>query len=120
MAVKLNQRAYNYAQELVDQDNVVADERDNWSDHAPTADQENAFLDKQGFDEYGKWYLGVDDEMDDDTKGHYKFPFGDFRKIHRCGIIAAEARAAQNDYADIQSAAAHLHGMIEGWQKARE
>jgi hypothetical protein len=33
--------------------------------------------------------------------------------VHRCAVIAAESRAAQNKYADVESAAAHLHGMIE-------
>lgn len=28
-------------------------------------------------------------------------------------MLAAESRAAQNDYDDIESAAAHLHGMLE-------
>lgn len=46
--------------------------------------------------EYGQWYLGIDTEMGEETKGHYKFPYGDFRKVHRCGVISAESRAAQN------------------------
>jgi hypothetical protein len=28
-------------------------------------------------------------------------------------VLSAEVRAAQNDYADIAGAAAHLHGMLE-------
>ena len=36
--------------------------------------------------------------------------------IALCGILAAESRAAQNDYQDIHVALAHLHGMIEGRQ----
>ena len=61
---------------------------------------------------YRKWYLGIDDEQDEDTKGRYKFPYGDFTNVHRCGVLAAEARAGQYKYDDIEVAVAHLHGML--------
>ena len=32
------------------------------------------------------------------TKGRYKFPYGDFRTVHRDGLIAAKERAAQQGY----------------------
>ncbi|MDT7782929.1 MAG: hypothetical protein QOF58_1348, partial [Pseudonocardiales bacterium] len=38
---------------------------------------------------------------------------GDFENVHRCGVISAEVRAAQRKYADIEVAAAHLHGMLD-------
>jgi hypothetical protein len=113
MAVKLSRSAYERAQQLVKDGHYVADDRDDWSEHQPSADQENEFIEEHGWREYGKWHLGVDDEHREQTKGHYKFPYGDFRDVHRCGVLAAESRAAQNDYTDIASAAAHIHGMIE-------
>jgi hypothetical protein len=48
------------------------------------------------------------------TKAHYAFPFGDLRDVHRCGVLAAESRASQYRHYDIENAAAHLHGMLEG------
>jgi hypothetical protein len=114
MTVKLNDRAYRHAQKLIEDGKVVRDERDAWSEHQPSARAENAFIEEHGLGEYGRWYLGVDDEYGEDAKSHYKFPYGDFERVHRCGVLAAETRAAQNDYTDIQSAAAHLHGMIDG------
>jgi hypothetical protein len=113
MAVKLSRTAYEYAQALIRDGKVVLDDRDDWSEHRPSADQENAFIEQHGYRDYSKWHLGVDDGMKPDTKGHYKFPYGDFDKVHRCGVLAAEVRAAQNDYDDIAKAAAHLHGMLE-------
>jgi hypothetical protein len=113
MAVKLNKKAYRHASELIGDGKVVVDERDAWSEHQPSAAQENEFIRLHGFDEYGKWYLGIDDEEGEDTKGRYKFPYGDFEKVHRCAVLAAESRAGQYKYLDIESAAAHLHGMIE-------
>ena len=50
----------------------------------------------------------------EDTKGRYEFPYGDFEKVHRCGVLTAESRAGQYKHLDIENAAAHLHGMIEG------
>jgi hypothetical protein len=113
MAVKLNKRAYDHARELIGEGRVVLDERDAWSEHQPSAERENEFLRLHGFDEYGKWYLGIDDEQGEQTKGRYKFPYGDFEKVHRCAVLAAESRAGQYKYHDIENAAAHLHGMIE-------
>jgi hypothetical protein len=48
------------------------------------------------------------------TKGRYKFPFGDFKKVHRCAVLSAESRAGQYKHYDIEQAAAHLHEMIDG------
>ncbi|MFL5827670.1 MAG: hypothetical protein ACJ76V_14190 [Thermoleophilaceae bacterium] len=113
MGVKLNNRAYEHGQQLIRDGKFVYDDRDAWSEHEPTAEQENRFIEEHGWGEYGKWYLGVDDEQRDETKGHYKFPYGDFEKAHRCGLLAAESRAGQRKYQDIEQAVAHLHGMIE-------
>jgi len=81
-----------------------------------SADDENRFIEKHGFEEYSRWYLGVDVDEDPDTKAHYKFPYGDFKKAHRCGLLAAETRAAQRDYDDIASAAHQLHEMLDELQ----
>jgi hypothetical protein len=119
MAIKLNRTAYDHAKRLVEDGEVVLDERDDWSEHQPKAATENAFIEEHGFGEYSKWHLGVDDEKPQDTKARYKFPYGDFAEVHRCGVLAAESRAGQRKYDDIESAAAHLHGMLEGVAAAR-
>ncbi|MET1155414.1 hypothetical protein [Arthrobacter sp.] len=41
-------------------------------------------------------------------KGAHSFPFGDFRRLHRCAILAIESRAAQYDHEDIATAAKSL------------
>jgi BON domain len=111
--LKLNKRAFEHTRELIGDRRVVLDERDAWSEHQPSAERENEFIRLHGFDEYGKWYLGIDEEKGEQTKGRYKFPYGDFEKVHRCAVLAAESRAGQYKYRDIENAAAHLHGMIE-------
>jgi hypothetical protein len=113
MAVKLNRSALTRARSLIRRGDVVKDERDDWSEAAPTADQENAFIKAHGFAEYGKWHLGVDASKPEDTKGRYSFPFGDFHKVRRGGVISLESRAAQNDHADITKATKRLLKQID-------
>jgi hypothetical protein len=55
----------------------------------------------------------VIDEEEEHTKKHYKFPYGDFTRVHRCAVLSAESRAGQYKHFDIENAAAHLHGMID-------
>jgi hypothetical protein len=113
MSVKLSRTSYEHARRLIEDRKVVLDGRDDWSEHQPSAQQENRFIEAHGFGEYQKWYLGVDDEIAEDRKGRYKFPYGDFEKVHRCGVLAVESRAGQYKYFDIERAAAHLHGMLD-------
>jgi hypothetical protein len=111
--VELNRRAYEHARRLIERGEFVQDDRDDWSEHQPSADEENRFIADHGLSEYARWYLGVDTEKSGDTKGRHKFPYGDFAKVHRCGVLAAEVRAGQYKHFDIEHAAAHLHGMID-------
>jgi hypothetical protein len=112
--MKLNQRAYEHARRLIADGRVVVDQRDDWSEHQPSAADENRFIEEHGIDEYGRWHLGIREDRTADTKGHYAFPYGDFGNVHRCALLAAESRAGQRRYFDVERAAAHLHGMLEG------
>jgi hypothetical protein len=94
MTVKLNQFGYNYARGLIERGKVVADDRDAWSEHQPTAEQENEFIEANGHEAFGQWHLGIETDAGEDTKTRFKFPYGDFRNLHRCATLAAESRAA--------------------------
>jgi hypothetical protein len=118
MAVTLNRSGFEFGQELVKQGKVKYDERDAWSEHEPSTEKGNEFILTHGIREYAKWHLGIDDSEPENAKGRYKFPYGDFAVVHRCGVLTAESRAGQYKYFDVESAAAHLHGMIEGVKKA--
>jgi hypothetical protein len=113
VTVKLNRKGLSHARRLAEQGKVVRAGHDDWSEHAPSTDDENAFIDEHGYGAYGEWFLGVDDDMNEDTKGRYSFPYGDFTKVHRSGVIAAESRAAQNDHDDIATAAKNLLELID-------
>ena len=118
MTVKLNQRAYEHAKRLIEEGKFIDDERDAWSDHHPSTQIENEFIEKNGFFEYGKWFLGVNDEYREERERHYEFPYGDFENAHRCGILAAQSRAGQDKYFDIENIAADLLAVID--KQARE
>jgi hypothetical protein len=109
MTVTLNRHAFEHAKELIDEGRFVFDERDAWSEHRPSAIEEREYTRLHGFAEYDKWYLEVNSEKPENTEGHYKFPYKDFKDVHRCGVLAAESRAGQFQHYDIENAAAHLH-----------
>jgi hypothetical protein len=118
--MKLSQSAYDHAKQLVQEDRVVADDRDDWSEHQPSSASENAFIEEHGIAAYAKWHLGIDESASPDTKRRYRYPYGDFHDVHRCAVLAAESRAGQYKHDDIKSAAAHLHGMIEASARASQ
>ncbi len=106
--IKLNQNAFTFAAELIRQGHFIADNKGGWSEHRPSADEENDFIRLHGFDGYAKWHLGIDDRFPENTKRRYKFPYGDFKNVHRSGLLAVQTRARQYGYADIGKAAAEL------------
>jgi hypothetical protein len=113
MAVRLNHRGFDHAKDQVKQGHVVLDERDDWSEHQPSARDENEYIREHGIGAFARWHLGIDDDQAEENKGRYRFPYGDFANVHRCAVLAAESRAGQRKYTDIELAAAHLHGMLD-------
>jgi hypothetical protein len=63
---------------------------------------------------FARWHLAYDTEASEETKSRYKFPFGDFRKLHRSALVAAKQRAGSEDYNDVQSAADGLLAELPG------
>ncbi len=103
---RVNKDAVAQARKLIDAGTYDAETE--WSDAAPSTDDENAEIEKHGYDGFGAWHLAVDPEASEETKGRYAFPYGDFRKVHRAGLIAAKQRASQNDHEEIEKAADRL------------
>lgn len=109
--MKVNDEAVKRARSLISHGKYVTDT--NWSDAQPSAHDENEFLDSHGWAEYGRWYLGIDSDANENTKERHTFPYGDFKRVHRDGVIAAKQRAAQNDYNAIKKAADDLLDFID-------
>ncbi|MDO7851416.1 hypothetical protein [Hymenobacter convexus] len=112
MSISLNPQAVAYARRLI-QDGKLQNDQGHWGQHNPDTSEENSFLKKHEMEEYANWHLGLDKSKGEDTKGRYKFPYGDFKTVHRDGLIAAKERAAQQGYHDIEKAADELLQLLE-------
>lgn len=106
MPVTLNREGLENARRLLDEGKYIINT--SWRTAQPTEQAESEFLDQQGEAEYAKWFLGIDTDASEGSKERYKFPYGDFRKVHQSGLVAARQRAAQNDYTDIYEGAGEL------------
>ena len=107
----VNKRAVARARRLIDTRQYVLDS--DWGEAQPTADDENAFLASHSWDEFGEWHLGLTDGATDETKARYAFVFGDFRRIHRTGLIACQYRAAEWRHKDVELAAHDLLQLLD-------
>ncbi len=103
---ELNKAAVTHARHLVDARQYVLDS--DWGEVQPRADDENRYLDTHDWDDYAEWHLGLTDGAADGTKARYGFVYGDFRRIHRAGIIACHYRAAEWRHKEIELAAHEL------------
>jgi hypothetical protein len=102
----LNEPAVEHARKLIDTRQYVLDS--DWGDVQPRADDQNAYLEKHSWDEYAQWHLGLTDGANDHTKGRYAFVYGDFRRIHRTGLIACVYRASEWRHKAVELAAHDL------------
>jgi hypothetical protein len=107
MAVKLNERGLAQAQELISDRRIVVDAAVDWDAHRPSARDEDLFIAQHGWAAYERWHLGVDEALPARTKPHYRFPYGDFRDVHRCAVRAAEGQEA------LYGAARFLDNLLE-------
>ena len=102
----LNKAAVDHARRLIDARQYVLES--DWGEAQPRAEDENRFLASHTWDDYSAWYLGLTDGATDETKGRYAFVYGDFRRIHRMGLIACQFRAAEWRHKEIELAAHDL------------
>ena len=119
MRVVLNVEAFEHAKRLIRRARYVADDRDAWTRHRPRVEVENAYILEHGSEEYAKWYLGIDRNEHHDVKQKYRFPFGDFEDVHRCGLLFGESQARLYGHEDIEQAARELYTMIDDRLRAQ-
>jgi hypothetical protein len=102
----VNPRAVARARSLIDARQYVLES--DWGNSQPRAGAENAFLSAHSWDEYAEWHLGLTENATDGTKARYAFVYGDFRRVHRMGLIACHYRAAEWRHKEIELAAHEL------------
>ena len=102
----VNERGVAHARELIDKRQYVLSSA--WSEVQPDARAGTAYLRNHSWDEYSAWHLGLTDGAAAETKARYAFVYGDFRRVHRIGIIACLYRAAEWRHKDVERAAYDL------------
>jgi len=107
----VNKRAVTRARRLIRSRQYVLDS--DWGDAQPKAVHENAFLRSHSWAEYAEWHLGLTDGAADETKARYAFAYGDFRRLHRTGLVACQYRAAEWRHKDIELAAHELLQLLD-------
>jgi hypothetical protein len=107
----VNDRAVARAEQLIRSRQYVGNS--DWGDVQPKAKDENAFLDSHSWEEYAEWHLGLTEGASDETKARYAFVYGDFRRLHRTGLIACHYRAAEWRHKEIELAAHELLQLLD-------
>ncbi|TDO44150.1 hypothetical protein EV643_117173 [Kribbella sp. VKM Ac-2527] len=103
--------AVEQAKRLIESRQYVLDSE--WGEVQPNAEAQNAFLANHSWDEYAAWHLGLTEGANDETKARYAFVYGDFRRIHRTGLIACVYRAAEWRHKSIELAAHDLLQLLD-------
>ena len=102
----VNPAAVAFAERLIARRQYVL--ASDWGDKQPRAAAQNAYLESHSWEEYAAWHLGLTEGAADGTKARYAFVYGDFRRLHRSGLIACVYRAAEWRHKAIELAAHDL------------
>jgi hypothetical protein len=103
---EVNDGAVKHCRSLIEKKRYVLDS--DWGEVQPDAEAQNDFLDKHDWDAYAAWHLGLTVGANDETKARYAFGYGDFRRVHRTGLIACVYRASEWRHKEIELAAHDL------------
>ena len=103
---EVNEAAVDHGRRLIAARQYVV--RSDWGDTQPDAEAQNAFLERHSWSEYGAWHLGLTVGANDETKARYAFVCGDFRRVHRSGLIACVYRAAEWEHKAVELVAHDL------------
>jgi hypothetical protein len=96
---------------LIEKKQYVLDSE--WGDVQPDAAAQNAYLERHDWNSYAGWHLGLTEGATDETKARYAFVYGDFRRLHRSGLIACVYRAAEWRHKDVELAAHDLLQLLD-------
>jgi hypothetical protein len=107
----VNKDAVAKCRELIEAKQYVLDS--DWGEAQPDAEAQNAFLKRHSWAEYAAWHLGLTVGASDETKARYAFVYGDFRRVHRTGLIACVYRAAEWRHKEVELAAHDLLQLLD-------
>jgi hypothetical protein len=107
----VNEAGLAHARELIEARRYVL--RSEWGRVQPSPDDENAYLARHSWADYGAWHLALTEGATEETKARYGFVYGDFRRVHRMGLIACHYRAAEWGHKEIELAAHDLLQLLD-------
>ena len=112
-----NESAVRLPEHMVEQIDTLASHQyvlsSDWGAVQPGAGEENAFLESHSWDEYAEWHLGLTAGATEETKARYAFQYGDFRRVHRSGLIACVYRASEWRHKEVELAAHDLLQLLD-------
>ena len=112
-AYAVNGRAVQRARRLIEARQYVL--QSDWREAQPGAEDENAYLESHSWEQYAEWHLGLTEGGSDETKARYAY--GDFRRLHRSGLIACVYRAAEWRHKEVELAAHDLLQLLDRTSK---
>jgi hypothetical protein len=107
----VNERGVAKARRLIEARQYVL--QSEWGRVQPRAEDENRFLESHPWEEYAEWHLGLTEGAAERTKARFAFVYGDFRRLHRMGLIACHYRAAEWRHKEIELAAHELLQLLD-------
>ena len=108
---EVNDQPVAKARELIDGRQYVL--YSEWGEDQPSAGAGNAYLERHSWEEHSAWHLALTVGAKDETKARYAFVYGDFRRIHRSGLIACVYRAAESRHKRVELAAHELLQLLD-------
>lgn len=108
----VNPDAVAHARRLIEAKQYVLDS--DWGESQPDADAQNAYLSRHSWADYAAWHLGLTEGANEETKARHAFGYGDFRRVHRSGLIACVYRAAEWRHKQVELAAHDLLQRLDG------
>lgn len=97
MSINVNQGAVEQALKLVADGQYALNTV--WASNEPSAEQVEAFRSSHGDAALKNWFLALDDAQQP------VLPVGDFRRVHRSGVVAAKRHGEKTGNAAIVDAA---------------
>lgn len=107
----VNPDAVTHTRRMVEARQYVLDS--DWGEVQPDAAAQNAYLRRHSWEEYAAWHLGLTEGAGDGTKARCAFVVGDFRRVHRSGLVACVYRAMEWRHKDVELAAHDLLQLLD-------
>ena len=106
MSLRVNPEAVAFAEEKIGDGHYRISTL--WREAQPSEQAKAQFLADHGYEEYARWFLAEDTAQPEGSPARLQLPIGDFKSVHRNGLVAARDRANKEQLDDVAEAADEL------------